>query len=223
MAIVKFPNPSTATEDGLLAVGGDLDTESLRLSYSKGIYPWPISDEYPIAWFSPDPRGIFFTKDLHISKSLQKRMKKKDFQVTYNTVFAEVIKLCADIKIRKGHDGTWITPDMIAAYAKLFQEGNAYSVEVWQDGKLTGGLYGVTINSFVAGESMFHIETDASKIALVSLIERLRDKGIKWIDTQMVTSVIESLGGTEISRTDYLELLSQVVEKPLSSPLFPVK
>lgn len=206
MAIVDFPPLHTADEHGLLALGGDLNIESLILAYSRGIFPWPISKEYPLAWFSPDPRGILPFGNLHLSTSLKKFLKKNPYEVKFNTDFKAVITNCAEVK-RAQDQGTWITQEIIDAYIKLHDEGLAYSSETYLDGKLVGGVYGVCINRFYSGESMFHTAPNASKVALVSLLYKLHGRGIEWLDTQMVTPVVESLGGVAIPRETFIKML----------------
>ncbi len=206
MAILEFPPIDSADEHGLLALGGDLETDSLLLAYSQGIFPWPISDEYPLAWFSPDPRGILFFDKLHLSKSFRKFLKKNPYDVRFNTNFAAVIKHCAEVK-RQDQPSTWITQEIIDAYIKLQELGFAYSIETYLDDRLVGGVYGVCINRFYSGESMFHLEDNASKVALVSLMYLLKQRDIGWIDTQMVTPVVQSLGGVDIPRETYLKIL----------------
>lgn len=206
MAIVEFPPVESADEHGLIAVGGDLEIDSLLLAYSQGIFPWPISEEYPLAWFSPDPRGILAFDHLHLSKSFRKFLKKNPYEVKFNTNFEAVIMNCARIK-RNDQSTTWITPKIINSYIELHKQGYAYSIETYRDNLLVGGVYGVCINRFYSGESMFHLEDNASKVALVSLMYMLKQREIGWLDTQMVTSVVESLGGQEIPRSTFLKML----------------
>lgn len=206
MAIVAFPPVEEADEHGLLALGGDLELESLLLAYTQGIFPWPISDEYPLAWFSPDPRGILAFDKLHLSKSLKKFLKKNPYEIRFNTNFEAVIMNCARVK-RNDQSSTWITQEIIDAYIEMFKQGFAYSCETYLDNKLVGGVYGVCINRFYSGESMFHLEENASKVALVSLMYMLNQRDIKWLDTQMVTPVVQSLGGIEIPRETYIKML----------------
>ena len=206
MAIIEFPPVEESDEHGLVALGGDLETESLLLAYSKGIFPWPINDEYPLAWFSPDPRGILAYDKLHLSKSFRKFLKKNPYEVKFNTNFEAVILNCAQVK-RTDQSSTWITQDIIDAYIRLNLEGYAYSIETYLDERLVGGVYGVCINRFYSGESMFHLEDNASKVALVSLLYMLKQRDIGWLDTQMVTPVVESLGGVEIPRETFLKIL----------------
>jgi leucyl/phenylalanyl-tRNA--protein transferase len=211
MAIIGFPPLETADEHGLLALGGDLELESLLLAYSQGIFPWPISDEYPLAWFSPDPRGILAFDKLHLSKSFKKFLKNNPYEVRFNTNFEEVIINCSKTP-RADNAGTWITDDIIKAYINLHKEGYAYSVETYLDEELVGGVYGVCINRFYSGESMFHKADNASKVALVSLLYKLKQQDIGWLDTQMVTPVVESLGGLEIPRETYLKMLKVSID-----------
>jgi leucyl/phenylalanyl-tRNA--protein transferase len=213
MPIKSFPPLETADEHGLLALGGDLEIESLLLAYTNGIFPWPISEEYPLAWFSPDPRGILAFDKLHISKSLRKFLRKNPYEVRFNTNFEAVIMNCAFVK-RSDHQGTWITQDIINSYIELHKQGFAYSVETYQDDVLVGGVYGVCINRFYSGESMFHTADNASKVALIALLYQLKQRDIAWIDTQMVTAVVEALGGVEVPRETYLKMLKISIDPP---------
>lgn len=206
MAITNFPPIETADEHGLLALGGDLELETLVLAYSKGIFPWPISEDYPLTWFSPDPRGILTFGNLHLSTSLKKFLKKNPYEIRFNTNFKAVIENCANAK-RALDQGTWITQEIIDAYVELHNEGLAYSSEAYLDGELVGGVYGVCMNRFYSGESMFHLAPNASKVALVSLLYKLHQQGIEWLDTQMVTPVVASLGGVEVPRETFLKML----------------
>ena len=206
---VVFPPVEDATEDGLVAIGGDLEVDTIVEAYRRGIFPWPISLDFPLAWFSPDPRGVLDFNELHLSKSFEKFLKKNTFNVTFNTSFREVIKACA-MASRKGQASTWITPDIIHGYVKLFEDGKAYSVEVWDGKNLVAGLYGVVMGNFVSGESMFTKLPNASKFALYSLVKQLEVKGLSYLDTQMVTPVVEQFGGKYIPRTEFLERLKEV-------------
>jgi leucyl/phenylalanyl-tRNA--protein transferase len=222
VAIVEFPPVQQAREDGLLAIGGDLEVSSLLLAYSNGIFPWPISEDYPLAWFSPDPRGVLLFDELHIPRSLQKFMKKNSYEVKINENFTDVIRECADVKNRKGQTDTWITEEMVQAYETLFLAGHAYCLEIHQEDSLIAGIYGVHIGHFVAGESMFTKKDNYSKVALVELIQYLHSKSVSYLDTQMTTSVVESLGGREIPRSDYMSLLSHSLQRDLNfKSLFP--
>lgn len=212
MAVYDFPPIENADEHGLLAIGGDLEPESLLLAYSRGIFPWPINEEYPLAWFSPDPRGVLLTEELHIPSSLRKFLKKAPYEVTFNQQFEAVIKNCA-LQKRPGQESTWITDELMEAYIQFHKLGYAYSVEVLnKDKKLVGGLYGVNLNTYFSGESMFHLEDNASKIALVALVTKLRELKIPYLDTQMVTPVVESLGGKNIPRKNFIQYLNLSLE-----------
>jgi leucyl/phenylalanyl-tRNA--protein transferase len=212
MPVAEFPPLSEADEDGLLAIGGDLHPESLVLAYSQGIFPWPISDDYPLAWFSPDPRGIIFTKDLHISRRLLRYQKSVPLSFKFNTNFNQVIKNCAQVK-RKGQISTWITNEIIQGYQDLYSHGLAYSIEAYQEEKLVAGVYGTCINGAFSGESMFTTIDQGSKLCLIKLIEVFKENGIEWLDTQMVSPVVKQLGGVEIPREEFINLLK--VAKPI--------
>ncbi|NRR90006.1 leucyl/phenylalanyl-tRNA--protein transferase [Winogradskyella undariae] len=200
---IEFPDVSEASEDGLLAVGGDLTSERLIHAYSNGIFPW-YQDEEPILWWSPDPRFVLLPKDLKISKSMKQILKKETFKVTENKAFREVLENCAATK-RVGQDGTWITEDMIKAYVKLHQLGYAKSVEVWQDDVLVGGLYGIAINDKVfCGESMFAKVSNASKVGFITFI---KNTNYKLIDCQIYTNHLESLGAKDMPRAQFMEYL----------------
>lgn len=200
---IKFPDVTEASEDGLLAVGGDLSTERLLHAYSKGIFPW-YQDEEPILWWSPDPRFVLFPEDLKISKSMKQILKKNTFTVTENKAFREVLEHCAATK-RNGQEGTWITNDMIKAYVKLHHLGYAKSVEVWQDDILVAGLYGIAINDTVfCGESMFTTVSNASKVGFITFV---KNSNYKLIDCQIYTNHLESLGAKDISRATFMTYL----------------
>ena len=224
MSILKFPPVESADESGLLAIGGDLEVDSLLLAYENGIFPWPISEDYPLAWFSPDPRGILRYEDFHCSKSFKKFLKTSNYWVEYNQNFSDVIANCAKAK-RKDQDDTWITDQIIQSYIDFNKCGLAYSAETYElvNGKKTliGGLYGVCIGNFFSGESMYYAKDNASKFALYELMKKLHENGIEWIDTQMVTPVIKDLGGIEIKRSKFLEMIKQSqVESRLPSKVF---
>ena len=206
-----FPPASMAeTEpDGLLAIGGDLSEPRLLNAYRSGIFPWSGSDQ-PLLWWSPDPRTLLFPDKLHVSRSLRKTLRREIFRVTFDTAFDQVIRCCAGIP-RSGQDGTWITNDMIEAYRRLHRDGHAHSVEVWQEGQLAGGLYGVAIGAAFYGESMFSNRRDASKIALVKLVDKLAAAGFMFIDCQVVTDHLLSLGAETVDRGRFLRLNSLAV------------
>lgn len=203
-----FPPIDSADEDGLLAVGGDLEVETLISAYQQGIFPWPVSKEYPLTWFSPNPRGVLYLKDFHISKSLLKFQKNSKFEIKFNTDFDRIIKNCSKA-IRKDQSGTWIHQEILDAYISLFEAKKAYCVGVYLNGFLVGGLYGVCLGNFISGESMFHTETNASKIALIALYEKLIDTSVNWIDTQMVTPILSSFGAKELDRSEFKNLIKE--------------
>lgn len=205
---IVFPPPDHA-EHGLLAVGGDLRPERLVAAYQQGIFPW-YSEGEPIWWHSPDPRFVLWPDRLDVPRSLKKVMKKGTFEVRFDTAFSEVIQRCGKKK-RPGQRGTWITREMLAAYARLHELGLAHSAEAWQQGKLVGGLYGVSLGDVYFGESMFADVDDASKVAFVSLVAWLREQGIKLIDSQVHTDHLARFGAEEISRAEYLGHLRQFV------------
>jgi leucyl/phenylalanyl-tRNA---protein transferase len=207
-----FPPSHYAEPDGLLAVGGDLSPERLLLAYRQGIFPW-YSAPTAILWWSPDPRLVLFPGELKISKSLQRVLRKNLFKVTMDQAFSEVIRGCAAGR-RKEREGTWIVPDMVAAYDRLHRLGYAHSVESWQEGELAGGLYGVAMGRAFFGESMFAEKTDASKVALVRLVQLLRLWGFEVIDCQVTTAHLKSFGAREISRTEFLERLAGATRGP---------
>ncbi|MCJ8210876.1 leucyl/phenylalanyl-tRNA--protein transferase [Mucilaginibacter sp. RS28] len=197
-----FPDPSLAEEDGLLAVGGDLSVERLLLAYQQGIFPW-YGEETPILWYSPHERFVLFPDELKVSKSMRQVLNSGKFGVTTNQCFGDVLSTCAAVP-REGQDGTWITEDMRRAYLKLHQEGYAHSYEVWQDGQLVGGLYGVAVGQVFCGESMFSKVSNASKTALITLCQ----SGLyRLIDCQVHTAHLESMGARFISRDEYMGIL----------------
>ncbi len=197
-----FPEPSLAEEDGLLAVGGDLSTKRLLLAYQNGIFPW-YSDDSPILWYSPHERFVLFPDELKISKSMRQVLRSGKFTISINKAFSDVIEACS-VAERIGQDGTWITEDMKAAYQRLHAEGNANSVEVWEQGSLVGGFYGVQVGHVFCGESMFSRVSNASKTALIWLC----NSGLyKLIDCQVHTEHLESMGARMISREEYMALL----------------
>lgn len=224
MPVTQFPDPRRAPKDGLLAVGGDLHPESLILAYSQGIFPWPVHDpeegDDVLAWFSPNPRAILRFSDLHVPESLARAQRKAQTQWRFSVdeAFEEVILACSEVP-RPGQAGTWITDDMIDAYIDFHQAGHAHSVEVWEGSELVGGIYGVDAGGAFAGESMFHRRSNASKLALLYLIEHLKKRGASWIDIQMLTPHMKALGAIEIKRDDFLKELSQT--HALGLRLFP--
>ncbi len=207
-----FPPPEDADESGLLAVGGDLSAERLLLSYSVGIFPW-YSEGAPILWHSPDPRMVLLPEELHVSRSLRKKIAKNRFEIRLDTAFNQVIVACAQVP-RDGQDGTWITSEMITAYSELHERGYAHSAEAWRDGKLVGGLYGISLGRAFFGESMFANESDASKVAFVSLARWLAGWGVHFIDCQVYTEHLERLGATEWPRSKFLRELRRSLDEP---------
>ena len=209
---ISFPDPTEANKDGIIAVGGDLSTERLLLAYSMGIFPW-YSKETPIIWWSPDPRTLLFPDELKLSKSLLSKINKNIFQVKFDTNFANVIENCANIP-RKDQNDTWITKEMKEAYIKLHKKGYCHSVETYFNNKLVGGLYGVSLGKAFFGESMFHLKTDASKVALYFLVEKLKKWGFDFIDVQQETDHLKSLGAKIIDRKKFLSLLKKSNQSP---------
>ena len=199
---IWFPDINTANNDGLLAIGGDLSVKRLILAYKNGIFPW-YEEGQPLLWWSPDPRFVLFPEELKVSKSTRQVLRNKNFIVTVNKAFENVIRSCSEIK-RNGETGTWITESMIKSYIKLYDLGYAKSVEVWQNDELIGGLYGVDLGNVFCGESMFSKVSNASKIALVTFIQ---NTNYKLIDCQMYTNYLASLGAKEISRDEFLKFI----------------
>jgi leucyl/phenylalanyl-tRNA--protein transferase len=202
-----YPLPRWAAQLGLVAVGGDLRPERLLTAYRHGVFPW-YSEGEPIHWWSPNPRAVLDLDALHVSRRLRRTVRSARFTVTVNEDFAGVIRGCAD---RPG-EGTWITADMIAAYEELHRLGHAHSVEAWHEGRLAGGIYGVTVGGLFAGESMFTRVRDASKVALVYLVERLRQRGFRLFDIQMLTEHTARLGARAIPRAEYLRRLREALD-----------
>ena len=208
-----FPDPRSARGD-IIAIGEDLSVATLREAYRQGIFPWP-HDELPLPWFSPRRRAVIFFDALHIGRSLRRSLKKATFRFTIDADFDSVIRACASVP-RPGQDGTWIGPQIVKAYTRLHREGDAHSAEVWEGDELVGGLYGIDAGGVFTGESMFHRRTDASKVALVHLIEHLRQRGATWLDCQIMTPHIRALGAREIVRSRFLDLLSDAQTKRLA-------
>jgi len=211
---IVFPHPDEADQNGLLAIGGDLGTERLISAYSMGIFPWYDHDS-PILWWSPDPRLVLFPDELRVSRSLRQCLRKGIFTVTVNSAFEQVIRSCADAH-RRGQAGTWITGEMIRAYTELHQKGYALSAEAWCDGELAGGLYGIKLGSIFFGESMFALRSNASKVAFVTFIEQMRQKGLTVVDCQVTTEHLLSMGAREIPRSAFLALLSRGISSSTS-------
>ncbi|GDX81920.1 leucyl/phenylalanyl-tRNA--protein transferase [Deltaproteobacteria bacterium] len=208
---IVFPPPAHA-EQGLLCVGGDLRPERLVAAYQQGIFPW-YSEGEPIWWHSPDPRFVLLPEKLHVHRSLGKVIGQRRFEIRFDTAFADVIKRCGQ-KRRPGQRGTWITRDMQAAFNRLHELGLAHSAEAWQDGKLVGGLYGVSLGQMYFGESMFADVDDASKVAFVALVRWMQARGILLVDSQVRTDHVARFGGEEWPREQYLERLASLVHHP---------
>jgi leucyl/phenylalanyl-tRNA---protein transferase len=215
-----FPPVSKALKspNGLLCAGGDLTPERLIEAYSRAIFPW-FSEGDPVLWWSPDPRMVLFPEELKVSRSLRKAVDRGPFETRYDTSFREVMQACA--APREGQGGTWITPSIIEAYTGLHEMGLAHSVESWRDGRLVGGLYGVGLGDAFFGESMFARETDASKVALVRLVRRLRARNCRVIDCQQATGHLASLGAREIPRKAFAQLVRESIQYPLSGARWP--
>ena len=207
-----FPPPDYADPSGLLAVGGDLSSERLLEAYRAGIFPW-YSDDQPILWWSPDPRFVLDLDEFKLSRSLGKTLRRKVFQVTFDRVFDEVIAACASVP-REGQSGTWITPEMQEAYVNLHGLGYAHSVETWFNGELVGGLYGMSLGKAFFGESMFHCKADASKVALATLVQKLKSWDFQFIDSQMTTDHMARLGAREVPRRIFLKRLKSALRHP---------
>ena len=206
-----FPDPRQAARggacDGLIAIGGDLSESRLLLAYRSGIFPWT---DHPITWWSPDPRAIFELDRFRVPESLIRVVRKGVFQVTVDRAFRRVMECCATPA--RGRESTWISAAFIDAYTRLHDSGHAHSMECWRGNELAGGIYGVAIGGFFAGESMFHRQNNASKVALYHLVEHLRRRGFGLFDIQMVTPITRQLGAMTISREEYLRRLKAAVE-----------
>ncbi len=202
----RFPDPRRARGD-IVALGDDLAVETLRDAYRHGIFPWP-HERMPLPWFSPRRRTVIFFEKVHVGRTLRKAMKRSDLTFTVDRDFRAVIRACAGTP-RPEQDGTWIDDHIVAAYTRFHEAGDAHSVEVWRDGDLVGGLYGVDAGGLFTGESMFYRASDASKLALLFLIEQLRARGATWIDCQVMTPHMEALGAREIARAKFLDMLAE--------------
>ncbi len=202
-----FPAVETASPEGILAFGGDLSPERLLLAYRSGIFPWFEAGE-PILWWSPNPRMVLFLDELKVSKSMRNILNRAIFKVTFNQDFKAVISNCQNVK-RDGQNGTWITNEMIEAYCKLHELGIAKSVEVWKDDKLVGGLYGIDLGHVFCGESMFSLESNASKVAFISLVNQLKSEKYQILDCQVYNEHLESLGCREINRDDFIKIIKR--------------
>ena len=207
MAETQFPDPREATPEGIVAVGGRPEPALLEEAYARGIFPWPV-EGYPLLWFSPPERGLIFFDELHVPRSLARERRRTRFTFTFDRAFDRVIRACRTV-VRAHEKGTWITPDVVRGYCEFHRRGRAHSVEAWEDGELVGGLYGVDAGGAFAGESMFHLRPNASKLALLHLIEHLRARGLEWLDIQVLTPHTEALGARLVPREEFLELLAR--------------
>jgi leucyl/phenylalanyl-tRNA--protein transferase len=205
---LRFPDPRRANSEGLVAIGGDFSVERLLLAYRSGIFPWTAD---PITWWSPDPRAIFEMDRVHISRSLARVLRQDSFQISRDRAFRQVMEGCAEP--RPGRGQTWVTREFLDGYTRLHESGHAHSLECWQENTLVGGIYGIAIGGFFAGESMFHRVSNASKVAVCRLIEHLRERGFTLFDIQMLTPITTQLGGITIPRAEYLGRLASALEQ----------
>lgn len=211
-----FPSVELADEDGLLAIGGDLEVETLLQAYKNGIFPWPIFEKVPMMWFAPSSRAILFLDKFNFSKNLKKTLEKGNYTFSIDLNFPMVIHHCARAGDRAKPNKTWITPEMTEAYIDFHQAGYVHSVECYREDLLIGGLYGVSIGKMFAGESMFYKESNASKLALCYLISFLLDRGVTWIDCQQMTPFFKSLGAEEVERNFFMQLLKTAINEKIN-------
>ena len=204
--IERFPDPREATPDGIVAVGGRPEPALLEEAYARGIFPWPV-EGYPLLWFSPPERGILVFEELHVPRSLARERRRTRLSFTIDRAFERVIRACAAVP-RAHEQGTWITPWMIRGYCEFHRRGRAHSVEAWEGAELVGGVYGVDAGGAFAGESMFRLRPNASKLALLFLIDHLRARGLDWLDVQVMTPHMQALGARPVPREDFLRLLA---------------
>lgn len=207
MAIIQFPDPRTASPEGIVAIGGDLHPESVIAAYRQGIFPWPV-EKLPLLWFCPAERGVLDFGALHLPRSLRRARRTRPYAFTIDRDFAGVIRGCAETP-RPNQHGTWITPAVIAAYSRLHAMRVAHSVEAWCDGRLVGGAYGVDVDGTFAAESMFYRAPDASKLALLHLVDHLRGRGLEWMDIQTLTPHMARLGARLLPRERFLARLQR--------------
>jgi leucyl/phenylalanyl-tRNA--protein transferase len=210
MSRLIFPPVSVADESGLIGIGGEATIENLLQAYRLGIFPWPWSDEY-LAWFSPPLRGVLFFDAFHVGRSLKKFLSRNPYEFAINKNFSSVIQACAEATNRKKQKGTWITSEMVNSYIALHEAGFATSYESYLDGNLVGGLYGVRINGYFSGESMFYSEENASKAALVFAVSHLQSEGLTWMDCQVITDTTKQFGASEIKRDLFIKLLNHSI------------
>lgn len=203
----SFPDPRTASPEGIVAVGGDLDPTTILAAYRAGIFPWPV-EGCPLLWFSPAQRAVLEFERLRVPRSLAQARRRGRFWFSFDRAFEAVIRGCAETP-RPGQRGTWITPGIILGYTRLHAQGRAHSVEAWEGDRLVGGVYGVDVDGAFSAESMFYRETNASKLALLELVDRLRAGGLEWMDIEVLTPHMERLGAREIPREEFLERLAR--------------
>lgn len=206
----RFPDPRKFDGQGLVAIGGDLRAERLLAAYGAGVFPW-YAEGYVPMWWSPDPRALLDPEHLHVARSLQRRLRRGGFRLTWNSCLPRVMRECA----RGRREGTWIVPDMVDAYSRLHRLGHVHSLEVWNDTELVGGVYGVQVGALFAAESMFHRQTDMSKVALVALVRSLFAAGARLLDVQFASPHLDSMGVFEVPRAEYLRRLDVVRALPL--------
>jgi len=209
-----FPPAETAGAGGLLAIGGDLAPGRLLAAYRHGIFPWPWSEAEPMLWWCPDPRSVLYPAGMRVTRSLEQRIRSRRFDVKLDTAFGETVEGCAATRRKDSGAETWITDGMRDAYVRLFELGHAHSAEAWREGKLAGGLYGVALGGVFFGESMFHRETDASKVALVLLVRQLARWGFRLVDCQLETPHLKSLGARTVPRKRFLAELAAAIDLP---------
>jgi leucyl/phenylalanyl-tRNA--protein transferase len=213
VVLIRFPDPRNAGDDGLVAVGGNLRPETLLAAYRRGIFPWPI-EGWPLTWFSPKERAILIFEEMHVSRSLARERRRTRLRFTIDRDFGGVIAACA--RVRRPHEeGTWITQAMVEAYCELHRRGAAHSVEAWEGETLVGGIYGVDTDGAFAGESMFYTRPNASKLALLVLIEHLKTRGLDWMDVQVMTPHMLALGARHVSRESFLDRLAETRRRGL--------
>ncbi len=211
MVITRFPPVSRADPDGLLAIGGDLEPDSLIMAYRGGIFPWPVDGE-TLAWFAPPKRAVLFLDEFHLSRRLRRSLSKSAFENRMDHDFLGVITHCAELANRGDQDGTWITEEIIGAYSELFRMGYCHSFETYLEGNLVGGIYGVQIGAFFAAESSFFRVSDASKSAMCFMVNYLRGAGASWFDCQVLTPFSLGFGAREVPRDEYMKMLSSAVK-----------
>jgi leucyl/phenylalanyl-tRNA--protein transferase len=211
--VTRFPDPRHAPGD-IVAIREDLSVETLREAYRRGIFPWP-HESLPLPWFSPRRRTVLVFDELHVGRSLRRSFQRASYRLTIDEDFHAVIRGCAAAP-RPEQEGTWIGPKIVAAYTRLHRAGDAHSVEAWEGTRLVGGLYGIDAGGVFTGESMFHVAPDASKLALLFLIEHLRERGASWIDCQVMTPHMSALGAREIPRARFLDMLAEAQGRALT-------